>query len=71
MLDTYMDRADAAIGYRPMPCTPVTDDARYFNGAFYATVIDRNAAEARANLAAFVHDLALRHKAQILKKATQ
>lgn len=51
MIDTYMDRADAATGYTPPAAKPVDrDDPRYWNGALYATVIDRMVAEARQTL---------------------
>jgi hypothetical protein len=56
MIDTYMDRCDAASGFKPATSTPIWHDERYFNGQLYATMIDRNVAEARSNLE-FVIDM--------------
>lgn len=52
MLDTYMDRCDAATGYRPPPPKPVDyrEDPRYWNGNLYNTVLDRMIAEAKQTL---------------------
>ena len=54
MIDTYMDRADAATGnwrtQRDNSVQQLYDDPRYYNGSLYATVIDRNVAEARDRL---------------------
>lgn len=51
MIDTYMNRADAATGYRPTPTKPVDrDDPCYWNGALYDSVINRMVAEAKYNL---------------------
>lgn len=48
MIDSYMNRADAATGYRPTPTKPVDrDDPCYWNGALYDSVINRMVAEAR------------------------
>lgn len=60
MIDTYMDRCDAASGYRPEPAKSLIDDPRYFNGQLYETAIARNAAVARHNLA-FVIDMLHEH----------
>lgn len=69
MTATYMDRADAATGYRLPPPPPgrVHEDPRYWNGSLYATVTDRMAAEARAIVrwtaaeAAHIHKWEIRH----------
>ena len=50
MIDTYMDRCDAASGYKPQQAAPITEDPRYWNGALYHSVISRMAAEARYNV---------------------
>lgn len=50
MIETYMDRADAVIGFRATPSRPANEDPRYWAGHLYATVIDRMAAEARAKV---------------------
>lgn len=60
MIDTYMDRCDAASGFKPAASAPAWHDERYFNGRLYATMIDRNVAEARANLE-FVIDMLYEH----------
>lgn len=61
MIDTYFDRADAALGYpRRHQSKPVWEDPRYYNGQLYATMIDRNVAEARDRLAGAL-DRAVRH----------
>jgi hypothetical protein len=49
MIDTYMDRCDAASGYLSTTRF-IEEDPRYYNGQLYATVIDRNVAEARSKL---------------------
>jgi hypothetical protein len=54
MIDTYFDRVDAAQGFKPKRSRPVHDDPRYFNGHLYATMLDRNVAEAKANLEHFI-----------------
>lgn len=54
MIDTYFDRADAAMRYHPTPSRPVFDDPRYFRGRLYSTIIDKMEAEARSNLADFI-----------------
>jgi hypothetical protein len=46
MIDTYMDRADAVTGWMQ----PIHEDPRYWGGKLYDTVIERNAAKARALL---------------------
>lgn len=51
MIDTYFDRVDAAQGYRPQASNLVHEDPRHYRGQLYATVIDRNVAEARDRLA--------------------
>lgn len=57
--DTYMDRADAAAGYRPTPAKPIDrDDPRYWNGSLYASAIDCAVAMAKYRLRldiAYIH----------------
>ena len=51
MIDSYMDRADAATGYRPTPRQPVDrDDPRYFACVIYETPSAARALEALGNL---------------------
>lgn len=50
MIDTYMDRCDAASGYRPTRSAPISEDPRYWNGNLYNTVLDRMIAEAKRTL---------------------
>jgi hypothetical protein len=68
MIDTYMDRADAATGYKPTKqAAPDYDDPRYFRGSLYATVIDRMVAEAKYNLAVHISLSCLKHKAAMAR----
>lgn len=63
MIDTYMDRSDAATGYRPPPAKPVDrEDPRYWAGQLYATVTDCNVARARAVLRWELSQNALEHR---------
>jgi hypothetical protein len=63
MTDTYMDRADAATGYKPThQAAPDYDDPRYFRGSLYATIIDRMVAEAKYNLRVHIALSYLNHK---------
>jgi hypothetical protein len=63
MIPTYMDRADAATGYRPsQQAAPDYDSPLYFRGGWYATVIDRMVAEAKYNLATHISLSCLKHK---------
>lgn len=65
MIATYMDRCDAASGYRPAPSRPVHEDPRFYNGGLYASVIDRMADEARAALRWAVGNDAVWHKREL------
>lgn len=51
MIATYFDRCDAASGFRSTARFIDQNDPRYFNHQLYATMLDRNVAEARFNLA--------------------
>lgn len=64
MIDTYFDRCDAASGawrtQRDHSLQSLYDDPRYFGGQLYATMIDRNVAEAKDRLASMLdRDLAI------------
>ena len=65
MLDTYFDRVDAASGYEPTPSRPISEDPRYWGGKLYATVIDRQVAEARAILRWTIGMTANNHRHEI------
>jgi hypothetical protein len=59
MIDTYFDRADAATNWkrtRDHKLQEIYDDRRYFQGNLYSTMIDRNVAEAKFNLCAFINE---------------
>lgn len=71
MIDTYMDRASWPTWMNTTPSVPVTDDARYFNGAFYATVIDRMVAEAKFELQGQLAFSVAHHKRQIMNGFAQ
>jgi hypothetical protein len=63
MIDTYMDRADAATGYKPTKqATPNYESLLYFRGHWYASVIDRMVAEAKYNLVVHISLSCLKHK---------
>lgn len=65
MIDTYFDRVDAAQGYKFTPSQPISEDPRYWGGQLYATVIDRQVAEARATLRWVITNAARWHKAEM------
>lgn len=65
MIDTYFDRCDAANDYKSTASRPIWEDPRYYNGSLYSTLIDRNVAEAKANLASHIDQLAMRAKSVI------
>lgn len=65
MIDTYFDRADAALGYPRRQSTPVWDDPRCYNGQLYATMIDRNVAEAKDKLRYMLANACMDHKWEI------
>jgi len=67
MIDTYFDRVDAAQGFTPTRCAPVHDDPRYFMGQLYASMIDRNVAEARFNLRIFINANWWNHRCELKK----
>lgn len=54
MINTYFDRVDAASGYKPTRSSPIEDDPRYYGGSLYATMLDRNVAQAKNYLANFI-----------------
>lgn len=69
MIDTYFDRCDAASGYKPTRSAPMSDDPRYYNGSLYVTMIHRNVAEAKANLAQELDADIKRHKLEISRQS--
>jgi len=62
MIDTYFDRVDAATGYKSTPSRPVQEDPRYYNGQLYATMINRNVAEAKDRLERFIDSRVAHHR---------
>lgn len=68
MIDTYFDRADAATGYRPKTCAPSYEDPRNFGGQIYNTMIDRNVAEARYELARFIAKRCIEEKQAMARR---
>jgi hypothetical protein len=70
MIDTYMDRADAATGYKPTSrATPDYESLLYFRGHWYATIIDRMVAEAKYNVAMHISLSCLKHKVAMARRA--
>ena len=69
MIDTYFDRVDAATGnwrtQRDNSVQQLYDDPRYYNGSLYATVIDRDVAEARDRLADSVSRTHAKHAREL------
>lgn len=69
MIDSYFDRADAAARNwrtdRDQSLQAMYDDPRYFRGSLYSTMIDRNVAEAKYNLAYFIDTAVLHHKLRL------
>lgn len=65
MIDSYFDRCDAASGYKPTARYLDQNDARYFGGQLYATVIDRMVAEAKFEMQGQLAFLVTHHKRQI------
>lgn len=72
MIDTYMDRCDAAAGTwrtdRDQAVQSLYDDPRYFNGSLYNTMIDRNVAEARYELARFIATRCMQEKEAMARR---
>jgi hypothetical protein len=77
VIDTYFDRVDAATGYEPTPSRPISEDPRHWGGQLYATVIDRQVAEARAIVrwvvvtTAATHSVEMRHGIQLGSRHSQ
>jgi hypothetical protein len=70
MIGSYMDRADAATGYRPSPrAVPDYESLLYYRGNWYVSVIDRMVAEAKDNLALHISLSCLKHKAAMARRA--
>ena len=67
MIDTYFDRADAALGYKRRESAPVWEDPRYYCGQLYNTVLDRNVAEAKDTVAEAIEWAARRHSDAIVR----
>ena len=65
MIDTYMDRCDAATGYKPKRCAPIWDEPLYWNGQIYCTVIDKLTAQAMARVRMATHFAAVWHHDEI------
>jgi hypothetical protein len=65
MMDSYFDRCDAASGYQATTRYLDHNDARYFGGQLYATVIDRMVAEAKFELQGQLAFSVAHHKRQV------
>ena len=65
MIDTYMDRVDAAQGYKPAASYVSQNDPRHFAGQIYIDQTHRLVAEARHNLATMIEALAWHHRYEI------
>jgi hypothetical protein len=70
MIDSYMDRADAATGYQPTrQAVPDYGSLLYYRGNWYVSVIDRMVAEAKDNLALHISLSYLKHRAAMARRA--
>jgi len=69
MINTYFDRVDASQGFTPTRSAPVHEDPRYFMGQLYASMIDRNVAEAKLNLRIFINARVFKHKVEMKFRA--
>jgi hypothetical protein len=70
MIDTYMDRADAATGYQPTKqAVPDYGSLLYYRGNWYVSMIDRMVAEAQDNLALHISLSHLKHRAAMARRA--
>jgi hypothetical protein len=70
MINTYMDRVDAATGHQPpKQATPDYGSLLYYRGNWYVSVIDRMVAEAKDNLALHISLSCIKHKAAMARGA--
>jgi hypothetical protein len=69
MIDTYMDRVDAATGnwriQRDNSVQQLYDHPCYYNGSLYATIIDRTVAEARDSLTGVIDRAVHQHRREL------
>jgi hypothetical protein len=65
MIDTYFDRVSWPTWMTLKPQPNHWEDPRYFNHELYSTMIDRNVAEAKANVRSVIDNRAAWHRVEI------
>ncbi len=65
MIDTYFDRASWPTWMTLKPQSHHWEDPRYFNHQLYMTMIDRNVAEAKANVRGLIDNRVSWHRVEI------
>jgi hypothetical protein len=65
MIDTYFDRASWPTWMQLKPQPNHWKDPRYFNHQLYSTMIDRNVAEAKANVLHLINNRVSWHRVEI------
>jgi len=65
MIDTYFDRVDWPTWMQLKPSTKHWEDPRYFNHQLYSTMIERNVAEAKANVHGVIQNRVSWHRVEI------
>jgi hypothetical protein len=65
MIDTYFDRVSWPTWMNQKPQPPHWEDPRYFHHQLYMTMIDRNVAEAKANVLHLINNRVSWHRVEI------
>jgi len=65
MIDTYFDRVSWPTWMNLKPQPQHWEDPRYFNHQLYMTMIDRNVAEAKANVLHLINNRVSWHRVEI------
>jgi hypothetical protein len=65
MIDTYFDRTSWPAWMNLKPSTKHWEDPRYFDHQLYSTMIERNMAEAKANVRKIINNRVSWHRVEI------
>jgi hypothetical protein len=67
MLDSYFDKKDWPVWMTTKSVAASFDDPRYYNGALYNTVLDRNVAQAKDNVRRSISNAHAWHRIEIAR----